>query len=161
MRIAVLTVSDAVAAGTRDDRSGAAVVAWARARGDEVVAHDVVADESLDIVRCLLRWCDADAADVVITTGGTGFSARDVTPEATRAVLERAPRRLEQEAVLRVHALGFARVLDRLERRSAIRRTGPADDTHRRGGRSHGCGRGRFAVLAGFEDARGQRLAVG
>ncbi|MBA3890455.1 MAG: MogA/MoaB family molybdenum cofactor biosynthesis protein [Gemmatimonadaceae bacterium] len=89
MRIAVLTVSDSVAAGTRDDRSGAAIVAWASARGAEVVGHDVVPDASLDIAGRLLDWCDGNRADVVFTTGGTGLAPRDVTPEATRAVLER------------------------------------------------------------------------
>lgn len=103
MRIAVLTVSDAVAAGTRDDRSGAIVVAWADARGDDVIAQDHVADEALDIVARLLHWCDGDHADLVITTGGTGLSSRDVTPEATRAVIERdAPGMAE---LLRVHGM--------------------------------------------------------
>lgn len=103
MRIAVLTVSDGAAAGTREDRSGAAIVTWARGRGDDVVAHDVVPDATLDIVRQLLRWCDGDEADLVLTTGGTGLSPRDVTPEATRAVVEReAPGIAER---LRAHGL--------------------------------------------------------
>src|SRR5687767_1326706 len=103
MRIAVLTVSDGVAAGTRDDRSGAAVAAWARARGDDVVGHDVVADDALTIIGRLLHWCDGDHADLVVTTGGTGLSPRDVTPEATRAVVERdAPGIAE---LLRAHGM--------------------------------------------------------
>ena len=89
MRIAVLTVSDAAARGEREDSSGDAVVAWAEGRGDSVVARSVVPDESSRIVPVLLGWCDGDEADLVITTGGTGLSPRDVTPEATRAVLER------------------------------------------------------------------------
>jgi molybdopterin adenylyltransferase len=89
IRIAVLTVSDAGARGERADGSGDAVVAWARGRGDSVAARDVVPDESAAIAARLVAWCDADAADLVLTTGGTGLSARDVTPEATRAVLER------------------------------------------------------------------------
>src|SRR5215212_11717660 len=89
MRIAVLTVSDAGARGERADASGDTVVAWARGRGDSVAARDVVPDESSAIVARLVAWCDADTADLVLTTGGTGLSARDVTPEATRAVLER------------------------------------------------------------------------
>lgn len=89
MRIAVLTISDACAAGTRADASGDAIVAWGTARGDHVVARDVVPDETIAIVRRLLEWCDGDTADVVLTTGGTGLSPRDMTPEATRAVLER------------------------------------------------------------------------
>jgi len=89
MRIAVLTVSDAGARGLRADTSGEAIVAWAAARGDTVTARRLVPDESAAIVAQLLGWCDSDAADLVLTTGGTGLSPRDVTPEATRAVVER------------------------------------------------------------------------
>jgi len=90
VRVAILTVSDSAAAGTRvDDRSGDTIRAWAEEQGAEVVARSVVADASLDIVRALLTWCDGDVADVILTTGGTGLASRDVTPEATRAVLER------------------------------------------------------------------------
>lgn len=89
MRIAVLTVSDAGAKGERPDTSGDAIVAWVAGRSDVVAARQLVADESARIVAQLVAWCDADVADVVLTTGGTGLAARDVTPEATRAVLER------------------------------------------------------------------------
>ena len=89
MRIAILTTSDAGARGERADTSGDAIVAWAKGRGSEVVARELVPDESSDIVRQLTKWADSDAADVVLTTGGTGLSPRDVTPEATRAVIER------------------------------------------------------------------------
>ena len=89
MRVAILTVSDAGAAGERVDRSGEAIAAWAAARGDEVTARAIVPDETGRIAGMLVAWCDGDVADLVLTTGGTGLSARDVTPEATRAVLER------------------------------------------------------------------------
>lgn len=89
MRIAVLTVSDAGARGQRADASGDAIAAWATDRGDTVAARALVPDDIVEIVRQLLAWCDGDVADLVLTTGGTGLSARDVTPEATRAVLER------------------------------------------------------------------------
>lgn len=89
VRLAVLTVSDGVAAGTREDRSAAAILAWAAAHGVRVSATQVVPDASDEIARVLSEWCDGGVADVVITTGGTGFTARDVTPEATRAVLQR------------------------------------------------------------------------
>jgi molybdenum cofactor synthesis domain-containing protein len=89
MRIGILTVSDGCFHGERDDRSGASIEAWARERGDEVGARDVVPDETSAIVPVLLRWCDREALDLVLTTGGTGLSPRDVTPEATRSVLER------------------------------------------------------------------------
>lgn len=89
MRIAILTISDAGARGERDDRSGDAAARWSSDRGADVVARALVPDESWAIARQLVSWCDADAADLVLTTGGTGLSPRDVTPEATRAVLER------------------------------------------------------------------------
>lgn len=89
MRVAVLTVSDLAAAGRRADTSGAAVVAWAEAKGAQVTARDVVADETDLIAGALMRWADDDAADLIVTTGGTGLAPRDVTPEATRAVLDR------------------------------------------------------------------------
>lgn len=89
MRIAVLTISDAGARGARNDTSGAAIVSWAESRGHSVAMRDLVPDETPAIVSRLIAWCDDDVADVVLTTGGTGLSPRDVTPEATRAVLER------------------------------------------------------------------------
>ena len=89
MRIAILTTSDAGARGERVDTSGDAIAAWAKARGAEVSARELVPDDSAEIVRVLTRWADDDAADVILTTGGTGLSPRDVTPEATRAVIER------------------------------------------------------------------------
>jgi molybdopterin adenylyltransferase len=89
MRIAVLTISDAGFRGEREDRSGDAIAAWVTARGDSVVDRQLVPDESANIVPVLLGWCDQDQADLVLTTGGTGLSPRDITPEATRVVLER------------------------------------------------------------------------
>lgn len=90
MRVAVLTISDACAAGARHDASGETIVAWLADRGEWRLAHRaVVADDSVAIVRTLLAWCDDDQADLVLTTGGTGLSPRDLTPEATRAVLDR------------------------------------------------------------------------
>ena len=89
MRIAVLTVSDAGARGERADTSGDAIVQWAGQRNDTVAVRDLVPDDTGAIVRRLIDWCDADAADLILTTGGTGLSQRDITPEATRAVIER------------------------------------------------------------------------
>jgi molybdenum cofactor synthesis domain-containing protein len=89
VRIAILTISDAGARGEREDRSGADAAAWAAAHGHTVAARALVPDDTVAIVSQIISWCDADAADLVLTTGGTGLSTRDVTPEATRAVLER------------------------------------------------------------------------
>ena len=108
MRVAILTVSDAGARGERADTSGDAISTWASARGSEVVARTLVPDDVVAIVGALTRWCDTDAADVVLTTGGTGLSARDVTPEATRVAIEReAPGIAERLRVLSVD--GFPR----------------------------------------------------
>jgi molybdopterin adenylyltransferase len=89
MRVAVITVSDSVVKGERQDTSGAVVIGWARAKKYEVVSTTACADETVEIVRALIRACDSDESDLVLTTGGTGLAERDVTPEATRAVIER------------------------------------------------------------------------
>jgi molybdenum cofactor synthesis domain-containing protein len=89
VRIAVLTVSDGVSAGTREDRSGGAIAAWASARGHALCTRAVVPDAVPAIAARLIELADSGTADVILTCGGTGLTARDVTPEATRAVLER------------------------------------------------------------------------
>jgi molybdenum cofactor synthesis domain-containing protein len=89
IRVAILTVSDAASRGERVDASGDAAAAWARGRGHTVAARAVVPDEVPAIAGTIAEWADGDTADLVLTTGGTGLTARDVTPEATRAVLER------------------------------------------------------------------------
>lgn len=83
---AVITVSDGVSAGVRADGSGEALEEMLTGAGYEVSRH-LVADDRDEITRVILEACET--ADVVLTTGGTGFGIRDVTPEATRAVLER------------------------------------------------------------------------
>lgn len=88
-RIAVVTVSDGVAAGTRTDTSGAAILSWIDERGCTLAAHHVVPDAADAITSLLLTLADRDDVDVILTTGGTGLTTRDITPEATRAVLER------------------------------------------------------------------------
>ncbi|UCD25914.1 MAG: MogA/MoaB family molybdenum cofactor biosynthesis protein [Gemmatimonadota bacterium] len=89
MRIAVLTVSDEGAAGRREDTSGGALVDWIAARGYELAAREIVPDESDLIAGRLARWADSESIDLIVTTGGTGLGPRDVTPEATRSVVER------------------------------------------------------------------------
>lgn len=89
VRVAILTVSDAGVRGERADASGDAIAAWAAERGYPVAARALVADEVAQIVPVLSQWADQDVADLILTTGGTGLTARDVTPEATRVVLEK------------------------------------------------------------------------
>jgi molybdopterin adenylyltransferase len=89
VRVAILTVSDKAARGERADASGDAIERWARERGWAVAAREIVPDESDRIAAWLSRWADDGTADLILTTGGTGLAPRDVTPEGTRAVLER------------------------------------------------------------------------
>lgn len=89
IRVAVLTVSDGVAGGTRADTGGRLLAGWAAGAGRRLVEHVVLADETAAIATRLAAWCDAGDVDVIVTTGGTGLTARDVTPEATQAVVER------------------------------------------------------------------------
>ena len=87
MRAAVLTVSDGVASGSREDRSGEVLAERAASAGFEVVERRTVADERDQIAGALEQL--AGLVELVLTTGGTGFAPRDVTPEATAAVVER------------------------------------------------------------------------
>lgn len=89
MRVSVLTVSDSVASGKNEDHSGPAVVARCRELGWEVVASTVLPDERDAIEAFLKKTADSKAADLILTTGGTGVGPRDVTPEATMAISER------------------------------------------------------------------------
>jgi molybdenum cofactor synthesis domain-containing protein len=86
-RAAVLTVSDGVSSGTREDVSGEALAADLVAAGYELVSRRVVSDDRDEIAAALIEL--ADGCDLVLTTGGTGLGPRDVTPEATAGVLER------------------------------------------------------------------------
>jgi molybdopterin adenylyltransferase len=88
-RLAILTISDAGSRGERPDSSGDLIVAWARERGYTVAERSLVPDDTVRIVAMLAEWSDSDRADLILTTGGTGLTERDVTPEATRAVLHK------------------------------------------------------------------------
>jgi molybdenum cofactor synthesis domain-containing protein len=89
VRVAILTCSDAAARGAREDVSGEVAARWAEERGATVAARALLPDDAGAIAGQLAAWCDGDVAELVLTTGGTGLSPRDVTPEATRAILER------------------------------------------------------------------------
>ncbi|MBC7257732.1 MAG: molybdopterin adenylyltransferase [Chloroflexi bacterium] len=90
MRVGILTVSDRASRGEYEDRAGPVIAEIVRAdlQGD-VVETAIVPDEQDRIAAVLRWWCDEADLDLVLTTGGTGFAPRDVTPEATRSVLER------------------------------------------------------------------------
>lgn len=86
---AVITLSDQGAAGTREDQSGPAVAARLRKSGYEVVEEILLPDDRAALEEALIRLCDQRRLDLILTTGGTGFSPRDITPEATLAVADR------------------------------------------------------------------------
>ena len=86
---AVITLSDRCAAGEREDKSGPTVAERLTEAGYTVVEQLLLADERKPLERSLIRLCDQRQLDLILTTGGTGFAPRDITPEATRAVAER------------------------------------------------------------------------
>ena len=89
IRFGILTVSDSSFQGQRADASGPELVRQVETLGWQVVRTDIVPDEFEVLTKILIEWCGSGALDVILTTGGTGFSPRDVTPEATQAVIER------------------------------------------------------------------------
>lgn len=90
MRIGILTLSDRSARGEREDTSGTVIREFALTRlGAEITVQAILPDDFAAIRDTLIEWCDARRLDLILTTGGTGFAPRDVTPEATRAVIER------------------------------------------------------------------------
>jgi len=90
IRTAILTVSDRSSQGERPDQSGPALLQAIQARGWEAVRTGIVPDEVVEIRNILIAWCDSTEIDVIITTGGTGFAPRDVTPEATQSIIDRS-----------------------------------------------------------------------
>ena len=89
LRAAVITVSTSASRGDREDTGGPALEAFARELGLEVVGREVIPDQRELIEGRLRWWCDEGGCELVLTTGGTGFGRHDVTPEATRAVIDR------------------------------------------------------------------------
>jgi len=89
LRFGILTLSDRSSRGERADSSGPALAHLIRAEGWSVAKQSLLPDEESAIREILVNWADSAELDVILTTGGTGFSPRDVTPEATRAIIER------------------------------------------------------------------------
>lgn len=89
LRAGILTVSDRSAQRTREDAAGPALAQVLESQGIRATRRAVVPDELDEIERVLIAWSDEGTVDLIVTTGGTGLSPRDVTPEATLAVVER------------------------------------------------------------------------
>ena len=90
IKVGILTVSDRSFRGEREDRSGPTIRKLVLEHLDAVIAAEgIVPDETEAISAKIIEWCDEKKFDLILTTGGTGFSPRDLTPEATRRVIER------------------------------------------------------------------------
>ncbi len=89
MKCGILTLSDRGSRGERIDLSGEYLIEFIRAQNWEVVSYQILPDEKEEILRTLRDWCDKLNLDLILTTGGTGVHPRDVTPEATREILEK------------------------------------------------------------------------
>ena len=89
VRFGILTLSDRSSRGEREDLSGPALARLIQAEGWSVVREMTLPDDESTIRQTLIDWADGNEFDVILTTGGTGFSPRDVTPEATRSIIER------------------------------------------------------------------------
>lgn len=90
MRIGIVTVSDRSSRGERPDEAGPALVDFAGEHSWEVIRSTILADELAELKNLLTAWADSGDFDVILTTGGTGFGPRDITPEATLAVIDRS-----------------------------------------------------------------------
>ncbi len=89
LRLAILTISDAGSRGERSDSSGDLIATWARERRYSLAERALIPDDTVRISATLAEWADGDKVDLIVTTGGTGLTQRDVTPEATRAILDK------------------------------------------------------------------------
>lgn len=89
IRFGIITLSDRSSRGERDDQSGPALARLIQAEGWSLAKESILPDDEAAISQLLIEWVDSNELDVILTTGGTGFSLRDVTPEATRSVIDR------------------------------------------------------------------------
>ena len=113
IKFALLTVSDRAFAGIRQDLSGPALMDEILSFGGEISAVQIVADDKNAIMRILSQWCDVSLIDIILTTGGTGFSHRDFTPEATLSILDKqTPGLVHAISVSYTHLRAHETVLD-------------------------------------------------
>ena len=124
LRFGILTISDRSSRGEREDASGPALRRLIEAEGWLVTGQGVLPDEESAIREQLISWADGSGMDIILTTGGTGFAPRDVTPEATRSVIERdAPGLAEamRAASLKItpHAM-LSRIVTGIRKRTLI-----------------------------------------
>jgi molybdopterin adenylyltransferase len=89
IRVGIVTVSDRVSRGERPDASGPALVEMVSSLGWQIVQSGLTADDFIELYDLLVTWADSGEMDIILTTGGTGFSPRDITPEVTHAMIER------------------------------------------------------------------------
>jgi molybdenum cofactor synthesis domain-containing protein len=120
IRFGILTISDRSSRGERSDESGPALVKLVQERNWQVIRRHVLPDDVDAIKSLLTKWADSDEFDVLLTTGGTGFAPRDVTPEATRAIVERLTPGLDE--VMRAASLKITPYAMLSRAKSGIRR---------------------------------------
>jgi len=124
MRAAILTLSDKGARGEREDLSGPALNDWLIQKGVVVECMSLIADDFEQIVSTLEKWTDSLATDLILTTGGTGVSPRDITPEATNKVIDRElpgfAERMRQESLKKTPHAIISRAIAGIRQRTLI-----------------------------------------
>jgi len=124
MRAAILTLSDKGARGEREDLSGPALSDWLIQKGVVVECMSLIADDFEQIVSTLEKWTDSLATDLILTTGGTGVSPRDITPEATDKVIDRElpgfAERMRQESLKKTPHAIISRAIAGIRQRTLI-----------------------------------------
>jgi molybdopterin adenylyltransferase len=124
MRAAILTLSDKGARGEREDLSGPALSDWLIQKGVVVECLSLIADDFEQIVSTLEKWTDSLATDLILTTGGTGVSPRDITPEATGKVIDRElpgfAERMRQESLKKTPHAIISRAIAGIRQRTLI-----------------------------------------